>query len=177
MNQTLQPVPNPVFSLNPEPTAQAGGPRDRLSIAYFWNVVRRYQWALLLFVLLGAAIGYWRFLGATPIYRAQLTMIIEPERANLTTDAPLLNYYTFSRFFETQYEIIKSRNVAERVAEKLDRDSRLAKPVQTTPGALPDIGARLSSMWASARDTVMEKVYEYAPGVRPSVLPARSHSP
>ncbi len=147
MNDRLQVVPATPFSFAPKP-AGTGRPEQHKSIAFYWNILLRYKWFFLAFALLGTAIGLYRYLTAVPIYEARLTMIIEPERANTTSDAPVMNWYVFSRFYETQYQVIKSRAVAERVVDRLEL---VKQPAQETDNAIvqPSMFDRFKTLIAS----------------------------
>jgi len=133
MNDRLQVVPTTPFAFAPKPGVGTARPEQHKSITYYWSILLRYKWFFLVFALLGTAIGLYRYLTAVPIYEARLTMIIEPERANTTSDAPIMSWYVFSRFYETQYQVIKSRVVAERVVDRLEL---VKKPAKVTDDAI-----------------------------------------
>ncbi len=116
-----------------------------------------------MFALLGAAVGFYRYLTATPIYEARLTMIVEPERANTTADSPVLSWYVFSRFYETQYQVIKSRVVAERVVDRLEL---IKQPAETVDDAIvqPSFFARIIATVSSfITDTAGDKNKQTGP--------------
>jgi len=88
---------------------------------------------IILMVVLGCIGGVLKAFSETPIYRASLTMAVEPSSRN--SRQSLFDPYAY-RFYETQYELLKSRSVAERVVDELglvDRDSvqRLLVPPST----------------------------------------------
>ena len=144
MNDRLQVVPATPFAFAPKPGAGVNRAEQHKSITYYWSILFRYKWFFLVFALLGTAIGLYRYLTAVPIYEARLTMIIEPERANTTADAPIMSWYVFSRFYETQYQVIKSRVVAERVVDRLEL---IKQPTETMDDVIvqPSLFARLKA--------------------------------
>lgn len=100
----------------------------------YWNTARRYKWSILGVALLGALIGFLKASSEIPIYSAQLTLLIEPKRPRSGSVEEIMSAYTNPyRFYQTQSEIIKSRAIAERIADKLNPDHYLWLNNQTTP--------------------------------------------
>lgn len=94
------------------------------SMAVLLHTIKENRWWIFLLMILGCIAGVIKAASETPIYQAKLTMAVEPV-GNRSYNQVLFNPYSF-RFYETQYELIKSRTVAERVVEELDlveRDS------------------------------------------------------
>ena len=111
--------------------SDSGAP-SHISIEHYWRAIGRQKWLILMLVLLGAIGGSIKALHETPSYRAMLTMIIEPELPNLAQiEGALVMAYTMPQFFETQYALIRSRSVAERVVENLNLVDR--KPLYEPP--------------------------------------------
>ncbi|MDH3690444.1 MAG: polysaccharide biosynthesis tyrosine autokinase [Gammaproteobacteria bacterium] len=99
----------------------------------YWRLIRRHKWMIVGLTIVGLIVGWLQALSETPIYRAQLTLVIEPERANLSSIGEGLVLPFTYRFYETQYQILQSRAVAERVVDKLglaDRDPVVNPPVK-----------------------------------------------
>lgn len=89
--------------------------------------------AIILIMALGCIGGVLKAFSETPVYRASLTMAVEP--SSRSSRQSLFDPYAY-RFYETQYELLKSRSVAERVVDELglvERDSvqRLLVPPST----------------------------------------------
>lgn len=76
------------------------------------------RWGIILLMVLGCVAGILKAVSETPVYRAKLTMAVEPS-VKQSTAQMMFNPYSF-RFYETQYELIKSRSVAERVVDELE---------------------------------------------------------
>lgn len=88
------------------------------------QVIKEHRWSIIIFMLLGCIAGVFKAVSETPIYQARLTMAVEP-RGYQTSNSAMFDPFAY-RFYETQYELLKSRSVAERVVEKLnlvERDS------------------------------------------------------
>jgi len=99
----------------PEPDNDA-----QAAIAKYARIALRYKWSILALALVGLVIGGLKAANSVPVYRAQATVAIGPDYSNAVPGQNLNLYYAVSwRFYETQYEMIQSRAVAERVVEKL----------------------------------------------------------
>ncbi len=114
-------------SVGAAPSPASGSPEsDSLAttLAVFSQVIKESKWSIILLIVLATIGGVVKALSETPIYQASLTMAVEPSGSSSGTQA-LFDPYAY-RFYETQYELLKSRSVAERVVDKLalaERDS------------------------------------------------------
>lgn len=93
-------------------------------IGGFLQILRENSWLIVIFMLLGAIGGTLKAISETPVYQAKLTMAVEPSSYRPSSQS-VFDPYAF-RFYETQYELLKSRSVAERVVDDLnlvERDS------------------------------------------------------
>jgi capsular exopolysaccharide synthesis family protein len=98
--------------------------RARVDLSFvreYWTLFKRYKWIILTFALIGAGVGYLNAATETPIYKSQLTMLIQPPGTNRgRAEEASYRYVSSYLFYQTQYGIIRSRAVAERTADKLD---------------------------------------------------------
>jgi polysaccharide biosynthesis transport protein len=93
----------------------------------YWRTIWRGRWMLLgIFVIVTTLVAIGTFT-QKPVFRAQATVEIMPQSSKIlpTTEVAAMgasNYGWFAeeRYFNTQYEIIRSRDVAQRVFERLD---------------------------------------------------------
>ncbi len=104
----------------------AGGASDSLAqgLGNLMQVVRENRLMIVLIMLLACIGGIVKAVSETPVYQASLTMSVEPSSLRNSSQA-VFDPYAF-RFYETQYELLKSRSVAERVVNRLqltERDS------------------------------------------------------
>jgi len=109
------------------------------AVTKYVRIGLRYKWSILALALLGLVIGALKAANAVPVYRAQTTVAIGPDYSNAVPGQNLNLYYAVSwRFYETQYEMIQSRAVAERVVEKLGLVHRrdVNKPATEPPDLL-----------------------------------------
>jgi succinoglycan biosynthesis transport protein ExoP len=140
----LAPVP-----LDDEPET-ASEPESELNLTEYLGMLRRH-WKLAAVCcalgLAGAGIHY----AITP-KAYQATTIIQIERRNLTplgnTQNPWLENYWNMEFYPTQYELLQSRGLAERVVKSLD----LMEDPAFNPGATREAGKKGT---AEADDAVL----------------------
>jgi len=96
------------------------------------HALNQHKWGILLLFIFGICAGFYKAVSEVPIYQARLTMSVEPNVSRAPQQA-LFDPYAF-RFYETQYELLKSRSVARKVvdslrlAEREDIDRMLLRP-------------------------------------------------
>ncbi|MFZ0486560.1 MAG: GumC family protein, partial [Arenicellales bacterium] len=106
------------------------------AITKYVRVGLRYKWSILALSLIGLVVGGLKAATAVPVYQAQATVAIGPDYSSAVPGENLNLYFAASwRFYETQYEMIQSRAVAERVVDKLGLVNRkdVNKPVEERP--------------------------------------------
>src|SRR3990172_6463161 len=93
----------------------------------YWRVVWDNRWTVLaVFVTVFGVVALATFL-STPIYRAEATVDIQARSKAIAPVADVASpgatgfgWLSEERYFNTQFEVIKSRSVTDRVFEKLD---------------------------------------------------------
>jgi polysaccharide biosynthesis transport protein len=93
----------------------------------YWRIIWRSRWmvaGIFVVVVTLVAIGT---LTQKPVYRAVATVEISPQSQKVSPVADVANlgmpnygWFAEERYFNTQYEIIRSRDVAQRVFDRLD---------------------------------------------------------
>ncbi len=92
----------------------------KIHIGEYLDVIKRYKWSILVLALLGAVVGGLKAVSEVPVYRATTTMVVEPDFSSLASAKKgAVVYATAWRFYETQYDLLRSRAVAARVVDKL----------------------------------------------------------
>ena len=134
MNTNMQ---NPAFPLE----AQEARNDDEIDLREYWQVLRNQRWLILGVTAAVLATALVLTLLATPIYRA--TSMLQIERDSLqvvnvegvipTESGPQNDFYT------TQYELLKSESLAQRVAENLGlaQHPQFAKRLEEVGADLP----------------------------------------
>ena len=142
----------------PSPTApetraiEAGPEDDELNLRELWSVIVKRRWTILLFALIVLAAVLTATYLMTPIYRAGLTLQIDREDikvVKIEEVAPVETAGSGQDYYQTQYELLKSRSLAMRVINQLaladhwsktDKPSLLAQLKTWLSGFLPKAG-------------------------------------
>lgn len=95
---------------------------DQLDLKKYWSVVTRYKWGIagLVFALTMAAMFV--VFSLQPVYRATVTLLIEQKQNKVVGDIGDWSGTDIAskEYLQTQFEIIKSRDLAERIVRELD---------------------------------------------------------
>ncbi|SIS74974.1 capsular exopolysaccharide family [Thalassolituus maritimus] len=91
-----------------------------VNLTHYWQVVRRQLKKIVLFSLVISAIAALVALVLTPLYQATATIMIEAEEAKVLSIEEVYGLASQSdEYFKTQFEILKSRELARRVVKKM----------------------------------------------------------
>jgi exopolysaccharide transport family protein len=93
---------------------------ERLDFVEYWRTLRKRKWAILAFALMVTLVAGVIAFVSTPIYEAKTTLLIETNKQKVVTIEDVYGGVGASReYFQTQVEIIKSREVALKTIAKL----------------------------------------------------------
>ena len=95
---------------------------DEINLRDLWQVLVRRKWVLLIFFLMAVSVTIIATYLSTPIYRSSLTLQINkdaPKVLDYQDITPSESVYE-KDFYQTQYELLKSRSLAQRVIDRLD---------------------------------------------------------
>ena len=93
---------------------------QEVDLRHYWSVISRNKWAIL--GLSGAAslLAALIVFAMTPIYQASATVLIESQQANVVSIEEVYGLDTRNQqYYETQFEILKSRPLVENVINAL----------------------------------------------------------
>ena len=94
--------------------------RDQLDLVRYWRAINRNKWRIL---LLTAAVGVLAALYAStlpPVYRGTATMLVESNKPKIVSIDEVYNSLTTTlQYYNTQFEILKSRELAVKVVQRL----------------------------------------------------------
>ncbi len=97
------------------------GPDHRKLFFTYLGLALKYRWLILAFCGAALAIGFIITFTSTPIYQATVTIQIDRQAPKIVKlDTPVSDGEDALRFYQTQYDLLKSRSLAERVATDLD---------------------------------------------------------
>lgn len=149
MNATIQ------QDLNREP-APTGDPAETLELVRYWRAINRRRVGLILFVVAVGIVASLYAYSLRPVYRGTATVLLDPIRKKSVTNEEMYDAFmgTPRDYYLTQIEIMKSRDLADRLVRVLnlskhaDYDPRRVKEKgwigttldllrPATPGAAP----------------------------------------
>ncbi|MBF5043459.1 polysaccharide biosynthesis tyrosine autokinase [Aggregicoccus sp. 17bor-14] len=129
-------APLPLSALKAPVRAEREVPGIQRDLQRCLNLVLDYRWSILAITLLAAALGTLYALVATPIYRANVMLQVEPDNQGLRGLEELLEERNPQ--VDTELKIISSRSLLSKVVSEQHLD------VQVRPRYFPLVGAALA---------------------------------
>jgi capsular exopolysaccharide synthesis family protein len=107
--------------LVPEPMAEQYD-EDAIDLRRYWNILLRRKWTVIVAIAIAFVAALVATYNATPVYRSTLLLQIEPQtdqfldyQQNVSLGEPARDW----DYYQTQYELLKSRSLARRVIDQL----------------------------------------------------------
>ena len=114
---------------------------DVIDLRKLWVTLMRHKWGIITLPLLVAMLVYLYVSTLTPIYRGTSTLLIEPDTGNVVGIQGVESMAASREYLETQFELLKSRGLAEDVVAQLNlADHPEFDPAQQEP-PLVDLAA------------------------------------
>jgi len=108
--------------IHAEPIAEAYED-DAIDLRRYWNLLLRRKWTIILMVAAALVVSLVKTFDATPIYRATLLLQIDQQQPKFLEYQQGLSgeasWIDGQNFYQTQYELLKSRSLARRVIAEL----------------------------------------------------------
>ncbi|MBT1452456.1 polysaccharide biosynthesis tyrosine autokinase [Glaciecola sp. XM2] len=93
---------------------------DIIDFGQYLQTIKRYFWRIAGLAIFLTLLVSLIVLSLTPIYSAKVTLLIESEQANVLSIEEVYGIDSSRKeYFETQYEILRSRQIAQRVVERM----------------------------------------------------------
>ncbi|MDO8862431.1 polysaccharide biosynthesis tyrosine autokinase [Haliea sp. E1-2-M8] len=125
-----------------------------IDLRELWAMLVRRRWTVLVTALVIVVAGTVYTAMQTPIFRASTTVQIERESSNIVEFEDVVASESGSRdFYETQYELLQSRNLARRVIDQLGLQPPVAAETEAEAGPLDGFKAMLGGLFGAAPDT------------------------
>ncbi|MEX0373621.1 GumC family protein [Spiribacter roseus] len=105
--------------LNQVPAGQDGGDDDVIDLRQLWVTLMRHKWGIITLPLLVVMLVYLYVSTLTPIYRGTSSLLIEPDTGNVVGIQGVDSMAASREYLQTQFELLKSRGLAERVVNEL----------------------------------------------------------
>lgn len=94
---------------------------ETIDLRHYWRVLMRFKWGILGLGLLSAVITALVLINADNIYESSATLLIESNQPNISTIEEIYGIEAQSReYFNTQFELLQNRTLAERVIRELN---------------------------------------------------------
>lgn len=148
------------------PEGRGGAWTDRseelplIDLTVYWRLALKYRFLIIGFFLGALVIGATLTLLMTPLYKAQATLQIDREAARVIDSedgTPRENMMQGEEFFQTQYGLLRSRSLAERVVESLGLASSNAA-LEEMGIEPPEAGGTAASQAARRKAVVLRTV-------------------
>lgn len=94
-----------------------------IDLREYWNTIVRRKWTVIFFALVVVVTAVLATSLMTPIYRSSVTLQIEKESTKVVEYTDVTPEESGNDFYQTQYELLKSRTLARRVIDQLGLDS------------------------------------------------------
>ena len=111
--------------MSPQETVEHGREREA-HLKDYYRTLRKHRWLVVgLFLLTVFTVSVWTFM-QTPIYQASATVLIEPEAAKILNIQEVTSIGSPTQeYYRTQYELITSRPILQKVVEALNLKQRV----------------------------------------------------
>lgn len=137
---------------------------DVIDLRALWAMLMRRRWTVIITALIIVVAGTIYTAVQTPIYRASTTVQIERESSNIIDFEDVVAAESGNRdFYETQYELLRSRNLARRVIDQLGLQPPAPAPVPSTPGPLSGLKSALAGLFGEPSEPAPEPNPEPVP--------------
>ncbi|MBN1567871.1 MAG: polysaccharide biosynthesis tyrosine autokinase [Acidobacteria bacterium] len=117
---------------------------EGINLLDYWRVLVKRRWTILTFtfvILAITAIATWK---ATPVYRSVIKIQIDPEQSNVLpfkgADEIGSNYAQSQEYLQTQFKVLESERLVERVIRVLDLDKNPKFLEEAQPAAKSKTG-------------------------------------
>ncbi len=119
---------------------------DEIDLLQLWHTIWRRKWSIMTLTLVVMMLATLIVLSLTPIYRAASTMLIEQKSAKVVSIEDMYGLEGgSSEYLQTQFELLKSRELAERVVRELNLTVHPELDPRQQPEPLIDLGALFAS--------------------------------
>ena len=100
--------------------------QDEIDLRYYWRLIRQFQWQIIGLAATLTLVAALVVLTMTPIYQSSSRILIEANQAKAVSIQEVVGINTTQRgYFTTQFEILKSREVASKVVDQLDLSNNI----------------------------------------------------
>ena len=124
-----------------------GNDDDEIDLLKLWQTVWRRKWGIITLVAVVTMVTILGVLAVTPIYRAAATLLIEEKAAKVVSIEQVYGLEgAGNEYLQTQFELLKSRALAERVVRQLNLTTHPEFDPRQQPEPLIDVRGLLAKL-------------------------------
>ena len=117
---------------------------DEIDLFALWDTLWHRKWGIISLIIIVMMLATLIVLNITPIYRAVATLLIEQRAAKVVSIEEIYGLDGMgNEYLETQFELLKSRDLAERVVRELNLTEHPEFDPRQQPKSLIDFGSVL----------------------------------
>ena len=135
-------------------------PEDAPGVRDYWQIIRKHKWKVAGCLFAAITIALIFVLTATPIYTAKAQLVIERKSPQVVNIQQVISESVESdeyNYYQSQYEMLRSRSLAADVIKQLGLDKNAAFAGNT------DLGNPLASLWAIATSWIPSNARSTSP--------------
>lgn len=146
----------------PQSAVEQNVERPTVDLAFYWRLAKKHRFVIAGCFLAALALGATVTFLTTPVYTARATLQIDREAArvfNAEEGTAKENLIGGEEFFQTQYGLIRSRSLAERVIENLGLASS-NQALESIGVDAPEGGGSAANQAAARKAAVLRKLQD-----------------
>ncbi len=117
---------------------------EEIDLRQYFAILRRHKWGIVGLGFLSALLAALVVMSMTPVYKSTATLLIEANEANVVSIEEVYGIESANKeYYQTQFEILKSRQLAEKVIDQHQLASH--------PEFIPDDEPGLLAQWTDWR--------------------------
>ena len=136
---------------------------ELIDLSQYWRTIKRAKWGIICITLCCLIIGGLIASSAVPIYRATAKIIADPQQPSADPSKQYIASALVFLYYETQYEIIRSRKLAATVVDKLDlvekyKVEQTSQPIEASSfrDTINDIKTNISALFTNGEQKVQQ---------------------
>ena len=153
---------------------------DAIDLRRYWDILLRRKWTLVGAVVVALLAALVSTFNATPEFRSTLLLQIEPQtdqflefQRNVSLGEPTSDW----DYYQTQYELLKSRTLARRVIDQLGLEAVQEPRTESKPSFLAELKGTVKRWIGTAGDNPSEDATKARPNLEAALLGKLTISP
>ena len=119
-NKSVQEMRIPAISVQQNNFDLFDEHEQAVNLKVYWYIIKRHLWVIFGLATMAALLATLMVYDLPPVYRSSASLMIESEQSKVLMMGNVYDTQSFNyEYFQTQYEILKSRDLAQKVIDKL----------------------------------------------------------